>query len=31
LLAEDEDMKEAAARYYKAFDSIFWDISGRFY
>ena len=31
LLVEDEDMKEAATRYTKVFDNIFWDISVRFY
>ena len=31
LLVEDEDMKEAATRYYNVFENIFWDISGRFY
>ncbi|MBR6979148.1 MAG: hypothetical protein IKH88_04870 [Prevotella sp.] len=31
LLVEDEDMKEAATRYYNVFVNIFWDISVRFY
>ena len=31
LLVEDEDMMDAATRYYKVFENIFWDISGRFY